>query len=121
VTREEENKVIDGYNNVEFLAVLLGELGPVGAARLMGWAALFGVTGKREVLEARDALIGLGLSPKAVYLAYAEFRRLRRALLAHRGIVMQEKHSGPNLNADVPKIIERVRDLQNVKINSILL
>ncbi len=112
MTTEEENKVIDGYSNSDFAAVLLDEFGPGGAARVMGWAALYGLTGKRTTIEARGALVTMGVPERNVYMAYADFRRLRRALLARRGIASHERSGGPGKNDGVPPIVERVRGLQ---------
>ena len=111
-TIEEENAVIDAISNTEFYKVMLEEFGAVGAARLLGSATLYGLTGKKTSVEARSALISLGFSEQTVYSMYRDFRRLRRVLLARRGVVMDESRGGPGANSGIIPIIARVRRLQ---------
>ena len=111
---EEENKVIDSIGNIDFYNVMLDTFGPVGLVSVLGYATLYGLTGKHTVVEARYALVKLGLSERAVYNMYQDFRRLRRALLLSKNVIMREPGGGPGTNAGVPPIIERVKGLQPV-------
>lgn len=111
-TIEEENAVIDAISNSEFYKVLLEEFGAVGAARLLGSATLYCLTGKKTSVEAREALISLGFSEQTVYAMYRDFRRLRRVLLVCRGVVMDESRGGPGANSGIIPIIVRVKGLQ---------
>ncbi len=112
VTAAQENEIINAYSDLEFFSVMREEFGPVGMATLIGWASLYGLTCKKTPNEARAVLVGMGFSQRSVYAAYADFRRLRRALLARRGVDMSEGRGGPGMNGGVPLIIGRVQHLQ---------
>lgn len=114
LTVEQENEVIDGFKDLEFWDVMLQEFGAVGAAGVLGYATLYGLTGKQTTVEAREALVALGLSESMVYKMYQHFRRLRRALLARRGFAMNEQRGGPGANGGVPPVVARLRALQTV-------
>lgn len=114
LTIEDENKVIDSYNNADFYAVLLQEFKPVGVGLVFGYAALYGLTFKENTVEVRKALVDLGLSVSFVYTMYQDFRRLRRALLAAKGYAMQEQRGGPGANVGVPPVVKKLRALQSV-------
>ena len=114
LTIEEENKVIDSFADAEFWDVMYHEFGAAGAAGVIGYATLYGLTGKKSTVEARGALVALGLSESLVYKMYQQFRRLRRALLARRGFATSERRGGPGANGGVPPIVARLRDLKTV-------
>ena len=112
LTIEEENKVIDSFDVLDFYAVLVKEFKPVGAATVTGYATLYGMTLATTPNEAPAALVALGLSARIVYKMYQEFRRLRRALLAAKGFPMREQRGGPGANDGVPPVVAKIRDLQ---------
>jgi hypothetical protein len=114
LTTEEENKLIDAYGNIEFYDVMRKEFGAVGVAAVLGYATLYGLTGKQTPTEARAVLVSWGWSERGVYGMYQDFRRLRRALLANRGYTMHEQKGGPGANGGVPPVVARLRGLQSV-------
>jgi hypothetical protein len=113
VTQEQEEDIIKGCSDLDFFAAMHDEFGSVRMATLIGWATLYGLTGKKTPTEARLALVGMGFSSRSVYAAYADFRRLRRGLLARRGVAMREGKGGPGMNGGVPLLISRVQCLQS--------
>ncbi len=113
VSVEEENKVIDAYSHKEFFAIMRKEFGVVGVVTVLGYATLFGLTGKQTATEARKTLVAWGWASSTVYEMFQDFRRLRRALLANRDIVMLEQRGGPGMNDSVPGLVSKLLALRS--------
>jgi hypothetical protein len=68
-------RILDDMGGVQFMKDLVECFGFQHAARLAGWAVLWGITGVENTPEYRQRLIDRGLAHATVYRAAADWRK----------------------------------------------